>query len=127
MTARPSTPSGQHAEVATTLEGPTPKTLGALDQGAFWVNLGVSLLGFTGASTVLMPQGVLRLSFAAAVAATVTGTVLGSIMLGLSAVPGARTGAPSMVLLRGLFGGRLSYLPTLLNVLQLIGWGALLH
>lgn len=123
MAAHTTLHSGQRAEVAKTLEGPTPKTLGALDQGAFWVNLGVSLLGFTGASTVLMPAGVPQLSFAAAVTATVIGTVIGSIMLGLSAVPGARTGAPSMVLLRGLFGGRLSYLPTLLNVLQLVGWG----
>lgn len=115
--------SGRSDEVARTLQGPTPKTLGTLDQGAFWVNLGVSLLGFTGASTVLTPAGVPPLSFLAAVTATVVGTVIGSVMLGLSAVPGARTGAPSMVLLRGLFGGRLSYLPTLLNVLQLVGWG----
>ena len=28
-----------------------------------------------------------------------------------------------MVLLRGLLGGRLSYLPTVLNVLQCLGWG----
>ena len=28
-----------------------------------------------------------------------------------------------MVLLRGLFGGGLSYLPTVLNVLQCVGWG----
>ena len=27
-----------------------------------------------------------------------------------------------MVLLRGLFGARVSYLPTALNVLQLFGW-----
>ncbi|MGH3436467.1 MAG: purine-cytosine permease family protein [Sciscionella sp.] len=113
----------QTFEVAKTLDGPTPRTLGGVDQSAFWANLGVSLLGFTGAATVLMPAGVPRLSVFAAIAATMVGTVLGSIMLGLSAIPGARKQAPSMVLLRGLFGGRLSYLPTALNVLQLIGWG----
>jgi nucleobase:cation symporter-1, NCS1 family len=113
----------QPREVAKTLAGPTPRTLGTLDQGAFWVNLGVSLLGFTGAATVMMPAGVPPLSFVAAVLATVVGTVIGSVMLGLSAVPGALTQAPSMVLLRGLFGARLSYLPTVLNVLQLVGWG----
>ena len=43
-------------------------------------------------------------------------------MVAAAAVPGAQTGAPSMVLLRGLFGRRLSYLPTLVNVVQLIGW-----
>lgn len=116
-------PWQQSNEVARTLEGPTPRTLGTLDQGAFWANLGVSLLGFTGAATVMMPAGVPRLSFVAAVVATIVGTVIGSIMLGLSAVPGARTQAPSMVLLRGLFGAKASYLPTALNVLQLVGWG----
>ena len=30
-----------------------------------------------------------------------------------------------MVLLRGLFGARLSYLPTVLNILQCVGWGDL--
>jgi putative hydroxymethylpyrimidine transporter CytX len=110
-------------EVAPTLAGPTPKILGFTDQGALWANLGVSLLGFVGAFTVLQPPNVPQLSIVAAIVATVVGTVLGSVMVGLSAIPGARTGAPAMVVLRGLFGGRLSYLPTLLNVLQQIGWG----
>ncbi|MEV5538265.1 cytosine permease [Saccharopolyspora shandongensis] len=111
------------AEVPHTLDEPAPKTLGVLDQGAFWGNLGVSLLGFSGALAVLAPAGVPQLSFAAAVTACVVGTVIGSIMVGLAAVPGARTGAPAMMLLRGLFGTKLSYLPTVLNILQLVGWG----
>jgi nucleobase:cation symporter-1, NCS1 family len=110
-------------EVAKTLAGPTPKVLGFTDQSALWANLGVSLLGFVGAFTVLRPPNVPHLSIMAAIAATVVGTVLGSVMVGLSAVPGARTSAPAMVVLRGLFGGRLSYLPTVLNILQLVGWG----
>lgn len=114
---------GDRNEVATTLAGPTPRTLGFLDQGAFWVNLGVSLLGFSGAATVLSPSGEPPLPFAAAVLAAVVGTVVGSLMLGLSAVPGARTQRPSMVLMRGLFGAKASWLPTALNVLQLVGWG----
>jgi putative hydroxymethylpyrimidine transporter CytX len=110
-------------EVAPRLDGPVPRTLGLLDQGAFWVNLGVSLLGFAGVLAVLHPSGATALSVPAAVVATVVGTVIGSAMVGLSAVPGAVTGAPAMVLLRGLFGGRLSALPTLLNIVQLVGWG----
>ena len=43
--------------------------------------------------------------------------------LALAGLPGAQTGAPAMVLLRGLFGARLSYLPTVLNILQCLGWG----
>ncbi|WP_245607113.1 purine-cytosine permease family protein [Pseudonocardia spinosispora] len=110
-------------EVAPRLDGPVPRTLGLLDQGAFWVNLGVSLLGFAGALAVLQPAGSPALTIAAAVLATVVGTVIGSAMVGLSAIPGAQTGAPAMVLLRGLFGARLSSVPTALNVVQLIGWG----
>lgn len=110
-------------EVPHTLAEPAPRTLGFLDQGAFWANLGVSLLGFSGALTVLAPSGVPQLSLIAAIVATVVGTVLGSIMIGLAAIPGARTGLPSMMLLRGLFGTKLSYLPTVLNIFQLVGWG----
>jgi nucleobase:cation symporter-1, NCS1 family len=110
-------------EVAIRLDGPVPRTLGLLDQGAFWANLGVSLLGFAGVLAVLQPSGATQLTVAAAVLATIVGTVIGSAMVGLSAVPGAMTGAPAMVLLRGLFGGRLSAVPTFLNVVQLIGWG----
>ena len=117
------TPTDAGTEVAIRLDGPVPRTLGLLDQGAFWANLGVSLLGFAGVLAVLQPSGATQLSVTAAIVATVVGTVIGSAMVGLSAVPGAMTGAPAMVLLRGLFGGRLSALPTVLNVVQLIGWG----
>ena len=41
----------------------------------------------------------------------------------MAGLPGARTGAPAMVLLRGLFGARLSYLPTALNICRCLGWG----
>jgi NCS1 family nucleobase:cation symporter-1 len=60
---------------------------------------------------------------AAALTAIVVGTVLGTLPVALAGLPGTRTGAPAMVLLRGLFGARLSYLPTVLNILQCVGWG----
>jgi nucleobase:cation symporter-1, NCS1 family len=53
----------------------------------------------------------------------VVGTVFGTLVLALAGLPGAQTGAPAMVLLRGLFGARLSWLPTALNILQCLGWG----
>ncbi|WP_043619776.1 purine-cytosine permease family protein [Nonomuraea candida] len=111
-------------EVPLTLEGRPPKTLGVLDQGALWANLGVSLLGFSGAMFLLDPLGNAPLSLAAALVATVVGSLIGTAMVGLSAIPGTRTGQPSMVLLRGLFGARISYLPTVLNIVQMLGWGA---
>ncbi|NMO90147.1 cytosine permease [Actinomycetospora sp. TBRC 11914] len=110
-------------EVAPTLDGPVPRSLGLLDQGAFWANLGVSLLGFAGVLAVLEPAGSAPLTIPAALVATVVGTLIGSAMVGLSAIPGARTGAPAMVVLRGLFGGVLSWIPSVLNVVQLVGWG----
>ncbi|MFD0539080.1 purine-cytosine permease family protein [Actinomadura luteofluorescens] len=120
-------PEGERArdEVPFTLDEPAPKVLGFWDQSAFWGNLGVSLLAFSGAYTVLAPDadGQPTISIMAGIVAMAVGTALGGLMLGLAAVPGARTGQPAMVLLRDLFGARLSYAPTVLNIAQLIGWG----
>lgn len=118
-------PSGKHAEVAKTLLEPVPQALTFFDQLGLWGNLGVSLLGFTGAIFVLQPggSGTPKLSIGASVIAIVFGTLLGTLGVAYSGLPGARTGAPAMVLLRGLFGARLSYFPTLLNIIQCLGWG----
>jgi nucleobase:cation symporter-1, NCS1 family len=118
-------PGDRRSEVARTLAEPVPQALSLLDQFGLWGNLGVSLLGFTGAIFVLQPggAGTPELSLAAALAAIAVGTLLGTVPLALAGLPGARTGAPAMVLLRGLFGARLSYLPTVLNILQCLGWG----
>src|SRR5450432_1558336 len=114
----------EHAEAPITLDEPAAKTLGFFDQAGLWGNLGVSLLGFTGALFVLQPRADSPgLGLAAALLATFVGTALGAAAVGLAAIPGVRTGAPAMVLLRGLFGARLSYLPTAINILQLVGWG----
>jgi NCS1 family nucleobase:cation symporter-1 len=112
----------RHVEAPLTLAEEPPRVLGWLDQIGLWGNLGISLLGPVGAVYVLQPYGVKPLSFVAAVVAVVVGTVLGTLLIAAAAVPGAQTGAPSMVLLRGLFGRRLSYLPTVVNIVQLVGW-----
>jgi nucleobase:cation symporter-1, NCS1 family len=109
-------------EVPPTLTEQAPRSLGLLDQLGFWGNLGVSLLGFAGALSVLTPAGSGPLSLPAAVTALVTGSILGGLVLGTSLVLGARTGAPAMVLLRGLLGARASFVPTLLNLAQCLGW-----
>ena len=110
------------AEAPLVLDTAPPRTLDFRAQFALWANLGVSLIGFQSAVTVLVVGGH-ELSFAASVTAVVAGTVIGTAMLGVAALIGARTGAPAMAMLRGLFGTRLSYLPTVLNILQCIGWG----
>jgi len=114
----------RRAEAPRTLAEPVPQPLTAADQFGLWGNLGVSLLGFTGAIFVLQPYGSgPYLSLAAGLTAIVVGTVLGTLPVALAGVQGARTGAPAMVALRGLFGARLSYLPTVVNVVQCVGWG----
>ena len=111
------------AEAPLTLDQPAPRALRLVDQLGLWGNLGVSLLGFTGAAYLLFPtENGPTLSLAAALVALLVGTVIGAAAVVAAAVPGTETGSPAMVLLRGLFGARLSWLPTVLNVVQLLGW-----
>lgn len=114
------------AEVPGTLLEPAPRTLGTLDQVGLWGNLGVSLLGFTGALVVLQPggPGSARMSIGAALFAVILGTTLGTAAIALAGLVGTRTRAPAMVLLRGVFGARPSFVPTVLNITQMVGWGA---
>jgi NCS1 family nucleobase:cation symporter-1 len=118
-------PGDRGSEVGHTLAAPVPRALGLLDQLGLWGNLGVSLLGFTGAIFVLQPggPGTPKMSLLAALVAIIVGTLIGTVPIALAGLPGTRTGAPAMVLLRGLFGARLSRLPTALNVMQCFGWG----
>ena len=106
-------------EVPRTLaEAPPPRLLGLWDQTALWGNLGISILLLPVAVFILVPG----MALGAALTAIAVGTVLGNLLLGLAAVPGAQTGAPAMVLMRGLFGWRGSWVPTVLNLAQLVGW-----
>src|SRR3954463_5105598 len=94
-------------EAPPTLSLDPPKPLSWWDQTVLWFNLGVSLAGPVTALYVLSPmQGGTRMSLLAARVATALGAMLGAALRGAAAVPGAKPGAPSMVLLRGLFGPR---------------------
>jgi hypothetical protein len=86
--------AGSRAEAPRTLAEPVPQPLSMLDQFGLWGNLGVSLLGFTGAIFVLQPNGggTPELSLAAALTATVVGTVLGTLPVALA---GVRAPAPA--------------------------------
>src|SRR5947209_11847738 len=114
--------SARVQEAPATLLEAAPRTLGLLDQLGFWGNLGVSLLGFAGAVSVLTPSGAGPLGPAAAVTAIVVGSVIGGLMLGGSLLLGARTGAPAMVLLRGLLGRRRPCLPPCSTLPHAWGW-----
>lgn len=91
--------------------------LGFADTFVLWADLGVSFLVMV-VGMFLVPG----LSLAEALAAILVGAVLGNALLGLVATIGSDTGVPTMVLFRPVLGLRGSYVPTVLNVLQLIGW-----
>jgi putative hydroxymethylpyrimidine transporter CytX len=101
-----------------TLEDAPVRTLGFTDQFVLWASLGVSLLLPVTGAFLLAPG----MALGACLVAIVVGTLLGNVLLGLAAAPGAETGAPAMVLFRGLFGRRGSYVPTVVNLAQCVGW-----
>lgn len=111
---RPAAPS----EAPLTLLEPPPRALGLRDQLGLWSGLGVTLTLPAVAGYLYSPGT----SLLAALAAIVVGSLLGSLLLGASAVVGASLGQPAMVVLRGLFGRRGSAVPTVLNVAQCLGW-----
>jgi putative hydroxymethylpyrimidine transporter CytX len=95
------------------------RVLGFVDYFVLWADLGVGLLVLA-AGSYLVPG----LGLPQALVAIVLGTAAGNLMLGLAGVIGSEHGIPSMVGLRPSFGQRGSYLPSLINVVQLVGWGA---
>jgi nucleobase:cation symporter-1, NCS1 family len=93
------------------------RVLGGLDTALLWGNLGVSLLVLV-AAAFLVPA----LSLPEAVVAIVVGALIGNLMLGAAGAIGADARVPAMVLMRAPLGRRGSYLPTVLNVAQCLGW-----
>lgn len=95
------------------------RRLSALDTAVLWGDLSIGLLVLlTGA--LLVPALGLR----QALLAIVVGSLVGCVPLALVGLAGAREGVPGMVLFRPVLGVRGSYLPTVLNVVQLVGWTA---
>jgi nucleobase:cation symporter-1, NCS1 family len=96
---------------------PEGRTLSALDIGVLWNDLSLGLLVLvTGA--LLVPA----LGLPAAIGAIVVGSLIGCVPLAAVALAGAREGLPGMVLFRPVLGRTGSYLPSVLNVAQLLGW-----
>ncbi|MCZ3386724.1 MAG: cytosine permease [Actinomycetia bacterium] len=118
--------TSERVEAPLTLTFSPARSLGWWDQTVLWFNLGVSLTGPVTALFVLSPfQDGTTMSLFAAFTAIGLGALLGAALLGAASIPAQRTGAPSMVLLRGLFGRRGSVVPTVLNIAQNIGWGTI--
>jgi nucleobase:cation symporter-1, NCS1 family len=91
------------------------RVLGFVDTTLLWLNLGISLL-------VLVLPAYFDLSLKKALAATLLGGLIGNSMLALAALIGADGRVPTMVLQRAPLGQRGSYIATVLNVAQCLGW-----
>jgi len=104
---------------------PSLRVLRTFDLFVLWSSLGVGLLVLA-AGTLLIGVGGFGFGLTLAEAAVVAliGSVLGSVMLAAAAHHGSRAGVPTMVSLRPILGRRGSYIPTALNVFQLLGWAA---
>lgn len=102
------------------------RKLTGLDLGVLWGDLGVGLLVIVAGALLTAPaeQFGFGLSLPAATAAIVLGSVVGCVLLGIGGVIGSREAKPTMVLFRPVLGTKGSWIPTILNVGQLIGWTA---
>jgi nucleobase:cation symporter-1, NCS1 family len=95
------------------------RRLSGLDLGVLWGDLSVGLLVIVTGALLVPAMGLPR-----ALLAIVVGSVIGCVPLVLVAIAGEREGVPGMVLFRPVLGLRGSFLPSALNVLQLVGWTA---
>lgn len=108
-------------EAPLTLTNEPPRTLGTWSQVAMWMSLGVSLFGPLTGALVALSVG----SLTGGLLACLMGSVIGALALGGNAAIGAATGAPAMAGMRGMFGRGGSILPTVLNIIQNVGWGTM--
>jgi len=100
---------------------PERRRLRAVDLGVLWFSLGVGFLVlFAGAFLVIL----FGLSLFEVLLVSVTGSILGSLMLAAAGLLGARHGVPTMVSLRPVLGRKASWAPSALNAFQLFGWAS---
>ncbi|MFL5766888.1 MAG: purine-cytosine permease family protein, partial [Actinomycetota bacterium] len=122
--------SGLARRIASVLDRAAPSTsvfpvreqdrrLSGLDLFVLWGDLSVGLLVLV-TGTLLVPA----LGFRGALLAIVVGSVIGCLPLALVGLAGAREGVPGMVLFRPVLGIRGSFVPSALNLVQLLGWTA---
>ncbi|MDI7774185.1 putative hydroxymethylpyrimidine transporter CytX [Asticcacaulis sp. EMRT-3] len=119
MAAEPSSLSDHDAYDPLTPVPPDKRTLSGRDAFSLWFSLGIGLLVLQGGA-LLVPG----LSLAQAFAAILIGSAVGAVLLALAGVVGADTGLATIAALRPALGVRGAHAAAVLNVVQLIGWGA---
>jgi nucleobase:cation symporter-1, NCS1 family len=93
------------------------RVLSGFDLGVLWGDLSIGLLVLVTGALLVPALGLPR-----ALVAIVVGSAAGCLPLALVGLAGAREGVPGMVLFRPVLGVRGSYVPSVLNIVQLVGW-----
>ncbi|WP_222702307.1 putative hydroxymethylpyrimidine transporter CytX [Staphylothermus hellenicus] len=97
---------------------------GFMENFTIWFGAGISIAEFwAGALLVAEP---LSLGLKLSLLAIILGHAVGNLLLSIVGLAGADSGLPTMVLARKPLGLKGSYLPSILNYLQLIGWTAVM-
>jgi len=92
------------------------RSLTGISYFILWSSLGVGLLVFSAGSFLTAAK------FADAVLAIIIGSIIGSLLLALAGKIGSEHAVPSLISMRPSFGIHGSYLPAILNIIQLVGW-----
>ena len=96
------------------------RNLSGIDFFLLWSGAAISLAEIL-AGGILVPLGLM-----AGILAILLGHIIGNTPFALGGIIGSEQGIPSMVSVRPSFGNRGSYLPAFLNMVQLIGWTAIM-
>lgn len=96
------------------------RNLGGIDYFLLWSGAAVSLAEIW-AGGLMVPLGL-----ALGLLAIIVGHLVGNTLLAMGGMIGSREEVPTMVGLRPAFGIKGSYLPSMLNVVQLVGWTAVM-
>jgi NCS1 family nucleobase:cation symporter-1 len=98
---------------------PELRRLSGFDLSVLWGDLSIGLLVMVSGALLVPALGLPRALLAIGV-----GSLVGTVPLALVGLAGAREGVPGMVLFRPVLGLRGSYLPSAVNLVQLVGWTA---
>jgi NCS1 family nucleobase:cation symporter-1 len=98
---------------------PQHRRLGGIEFAVLWGDLSIGLLVLVTGALLVPALGLPRALLAIAI-----GSAVGCLPLALVGVAGAREGVPGMVLFRPVLGRVGSFLPSALNLAQLVGWVA---
>ena len=102
---------------------PRLRVLRAFDLFVLWSSLGVGLLVLAAGALLVAGPG-FGLTLGEVIVVSFVGSVIGGVLLAAAARHGSRAGVPTMVSLRPILGRRGSYVPTAMNIFQLLGWTA---